>query len=56
MLNKIKVLRGCTFLGTNLKENFIEVFRNSLLKEHLKIEFQKFIIGWMKLDDDGSIH
>jgi hypothetical protein len=50
MLNKIKVLRGCTFLGTNLKENFIEVFRKFIVKRTFKNKFSKI---YYRLDEIG---
>jgi hypothetical protein len=50
MWNKIKVLRGCTFLGANLKENFIEAFRKLIVERTFKNKISKF---YYRLDEIG---
>ncbi len=50
MLNKIKVWRGCTFSGTNLKENFIEAFRKLIVERPFQNKISKF---YYRLDEIG---
>jgi len=50
MLNKIKVLRGCTFLGTNFKENFIGAFKKLIVERTFQNKISKF---YYRLDEIG---
>jgi hypothetical protein len=50
MLNKIKILRGYTFLETNLKENFIKAFRKLIVERKFQKKISKI---YYRLDEIG---